>query len=110
MQEGFSWINCFARSVVLLLRLNLAIFGIINSINVACVNVNSQLPRNRAPLCDCSLWDSVEFSVEKIAKLFGVSTVAVLKWSKPKADKIDPLSSKAESDIVMLDELRLFYE
>jgi hypothetical protein len=110
MQEGFSWINCFARSVVLLLMLNLAIFGIINSINVACVNVNSQLPRNGAPLCDCSLWDSVEFSVEKIAKLFGVSTVAVLKWSKSKADKIDPLSSKAESDIVMLDELRLFYE
>jgi hypothetical protein len=41
----------------------------------------------------------------KIAKLFGVSNVAVLKWIRKEANLIEEASSHAESKIVMIDEM-----
>lgn len=41
----------------------------------------------------------------KIAKLFGVSNVAVLKWIRKEADLIEDVPSHAESNIVMIDEM-----
>ena len=44
-------------------------------------------------------------SMTKIAKLFKVSDVAVLKWIRAEADKIADLKQHAESGIVMIDEM-----
>jgi hypothetical protein len=44
-------------------------------------------------------------SMNKIAKLFGVSGVAVLKWIKKEASLIEDVQSHAESKIVMIDEM-----
>jgi transposase len=41
----------------------------------------------------------------KIAKLFKVSDVAVLKWIRAEADKIADLKQHAEIGIVMIDEM-----
>lgn len=47
-------------------------------------------------------------SMQKISKLFGVSKVAVLKWMRAEAKQIADVSQKAESGIVMMDEMRHF--
>lgn len=44
-------------------------------------------------------------SMYKIAKLFGVSNVAVLKWIRKEADLIEDVPSHGESNIVMIDEM-----
>lgn len=44
-------------------------------------------------------------SMYKIAKLFGVSDVAVLKWVRKEADLIEDIPAHAESKIVMIDEM-----
>ena len=44
-------------------------------------------------------------SMGKIARLFKVSTVAVLKWIRPAALKVESPNPVAESDIVMIDEV-----
>ncbi|OJW52308.1 MAG: hypothetical protein BGO67_10685 [Alphaproteobacteria bacterium 41-28] len=44
-------------------------------------------------------------SMYKIAKLFGVSNVAVLKWVRKEADLIEDVPPHAESKIVMIDEM-----
>ena len=44
-------------------------------------------------------------SMGKIARLYKVSTVAVLKWIRAAALEIKPAHSVAPSDIVMIDEL-----
>lgn len=44
-------------------------------------------------------------SMYKIAKLFGVSDVAVLKWVRKEADLIEDFNPHAESKIVMIDEM-----
>ena len=44
-------------------------------------------------------------SLEKIGTLFGVSGVAVLKWVRSEADKLDDPKPQAQSGIVMLDEM-----
>ena len=44
-------------------------------------------------------------SMYKIAKLFGVSDVAVLKWVRKEAGLIEDEPSYAESKIVMIDEM-----
>ena len=41
----------------------------------------------------------------KIARLYKVSTVAVLKWIRASALEIQPLNSVASSDIVMIDQV-----
>ena len=40
----------------------------------------------------------------KIARLYKVSTVAVLKWVRAAAVEVKPLNSVSESNIVMIDE------
>lgn len=44
-------------------------------------------------------------SMGNIARLFRVSTVAVLKWVRTAALEVKPLNAVSESDIVMIDEL-----
>ena len=44
-------------------------------------------------------------SMYKIAKLLGVSDVAVLKWIRKEANLIEEVPSHAESKIVMIDEM-----
>ena len=44
-------------------------------------------------------------SMNKIAKMFGVSGVAVLKWIKKEASLIQEVHPHAESKIVMIDEM-----
>lgn len=44
-------------------------------------------------------------SMNKIAKLFRVSNVAVLKWIRKEAGLIEAKESPATSDIVMIDEM-----
>jgi transposase len=44
-------------------------------------------------------------SMGKIARLYKVSTVAVLKWIRASALEAQPLNSVASSDIVMIDEV-----
>lgn len=44
-------------------------------------------------------------SMGKIARLYKISTVAVLKWIKAAALEAKPLNPVAESDIVMIDEV-----
>ena len=44
-------------------------------------------------------------SMYKIAKLFGVSDVAVLKWIRKEANLIEDVPSHAESKIVIIDEM-----
>lgn len=44
-------------------------------------------------------------SMYKIAKLFGVSDVAVLKWIRKEADLIEEIPPHADSKIVMIDEM-----
>jgi transposase len=41
----------------------------------------------------------------KIARLYRISTVAVLKWIKAAALEAKPINPVSESDIVMIDEL-----
>ena len=41
----------------------------------------------------------------KIARLYRVSTVAVLKWVRAAALNVEPLSPTRSSDIVMIDEV-----
>lgn len=44
-------------------------------------------------------------SMVKIGKMCGVSDVAVLKWIRKAAHKVEPLNPKSDSGIVMLDEM-----
>ena len=44
-------------------------------------------------------------SMGKIARIFKVSTVAVLKWVRSSTQGLEPIEPTAESGIVMLDEL-----
>lgn len=44
-------------------------------------------------------------SMGKIGRLFKVSTVAVLKWIRTAALKVEPLNPVSDSDIVMIDEV-----
>jgi transposase len=44
-------------------------------------------------------------SMGKIARLYKVSTVAVLKWVRAAAIEVQPLHSVSSSDIVMIDEV-----
>lgn len=44
-------------------------------------------------------------SMNKIAKMFGVSDVAVLKWVRKEAKLLGDPAPHAESDIVMIDEM-----
>ena len=44
-------------------------------------------------------------SMGKIARLYRISTVAVLKWIKAAALEAKPINPVSESDIVMIDEL-----
>jgi hypothetical protein len=47
-------------------------------------------------------------SMDKIAKLFGISDVAVLKGIRQEASLIEDVPSHAESKIVMIDEMGHF--
>ena len=44
-------------------------------------------------------------SMNKIAKMFGVSNVAVLKWVRKEAQLLEDPFPYAESNIVMIDEM-----
>ena len=44
-------------------------------------------------------------SMGKIARLYKISTVAVLKWVKAAALEANPINPVSESDIVMIDEV-----
>jgi len=44
-------------------------------------------------------------SMGKIARLYRISTVAVLKWIKAAALEAKPINPVSESDVVMIDEL-----
>lgn len=51
------------------------------------------------------LYEMCGVSMSKIGKLLGVSDVAVLKWIRREAQGIEERSAKADSKIVMIDEM-----